>query len=422
MSEPKADLLSSLSELAVPFPDAGNLTGADLADELCSRLDGATVIGLGESSHGTQEFFELRFELTRLLVEEFGVRAVGLEAGFDPLCRVNELVAAGAGDIRPLLAEIDVYRPVKTETMVDLFEWLQSFNTSRPPEDRVHVYGFDMTVIEHAAMGIEPYLERVGADIDASLREDLDTMTTGYGSDDERRALLESAQRVYSTLRSMLDTHESAWVETDSPGVETDSRRAYEHVRHRLHLIGRQLEAHERDLEGRMALRDETMAENVEWIHDCSTGPVVLWGHNGHLNRGRHVLDEWDVDVQSMGGWLADAYGERYCPIGFELGSGEVAALDGETGAIVEYPIPDPPSGSIPDVFRQVDEPLFYVSVADLYDTPSIREWLRTQPRLHDIWGGHPDGDNPVDYFRPTLDEFDWVFFVRETSPLVHLN
>ena len=415
MSGSKGDLVSSLSEIAVTFPNEGELTATDLSDRLRSHLDDAAVIGLGEASHGTQEFFELRFRLTRLLVEEFGVRAVGIEAGFDPLCRVNELVADGEGEIRPLLVEIDVYRPWKTETMVDFLEWLQSFNASRPPEDRVHVYGFDMTLIEYAANEIGPYLERVGADVDASLREALDTMTTGYGSDAERQTLLENAQWTHSTLLPMLDVNESAW-------VEAESRQAYEHVRHRLHLIERQLEAHERDHEGRMALRDETMAENVEWIHDRSTGPIVLWVANGHLNRGRHVLDEWDVEVQSMGEWLARSYGDTYCPFGFGLGSGEVAALDGEAGEIVEYPISEPPSESIPDVFQQVDEPLFYLSCEDLHAAPPIQEWLRTQPLRHEIWGGHPDGDNPVKYLPSDLGEFDWFFFVRETSPLIHLE
>jgi erythromycin esterase len=414
MSELADTLQASVLELAVPLPE-GKLTGTDLSEELRAQFEDATVIGLGEASHGTQEFFDLRFRLIRLLVEEFGVRALGFEAPFDPLHRVDELVAAGEGDIRSLIAEIDIYRPFKTETMVDIFEWLQSFNSSRPSEDRAHVYGFDTTIIEAAANEIGPYLDRVGADIDASLHEDLDTMTTGYGSEDERQALLDSAQRVHSTVAPMVDANESAW-------VDATSRQAYEYIRHRLNLIETQLEGHQRDREGGMALRDEIMAQNVEWIHDRSTGPIVIWGANGHLNRDRHVLDQWDVDVRSMGNWLADAYGEQYCPVAFELGSGEVAALDGETGNTVEYPIPDPPSESIPAVFQQVDESPFYLSVDDLYDDPSIREWLQTQPRRHNIWGGKPDGENPVEYQCSDLNEFDWIFFVRQTSPLVHLD
>jgi erythromycin esterase len=415
MSEPSDDLVSRVSEAATPIPETGDLTPADLPEGLRERFDDAAVVALGEASHGTREFYEHRFRLTRLLVEQFGVRAVGFEAGFDPLCRIAERVAAGEGEIRSLLAEVDVYDPMQVETVADLFEGLQSFNAGRPPEDRVRVYGFDMTIVEHAAVGIGAYLDWVGADVDASLREDLDTLTAGYDDDAERQTMLESAERVLSTLRPLLNENESAW-------VEADSRRGYETVRHRLHLIERQIEAHDREHEGRMALRDETMAGTVEWIDDRSTGSVVLWGHNGPFRRGSHVLEEWDVNVPSMGEWLDDAYGDDYCPVAFDLGSGTVAATDGEVGDLVDYAIPEPPSGSIPDVLRAVDEPLCCLSIEALHDDPAISEWLRGEPERHNIWGGHPDGDHPVNYRSSDLTEFDWLLFVRDTEPMVPLD
>ncbi|WP_239640268.1 erythromycin esterase family protein [Halorubrum coriense] len=362
-----------------------------------------------------EELAELRFRLIRLLVEEFGLRAVAFEAPFHQFCRIDEGVTTGTSDIRSILTGTDGYRPIQTAPVAELLEWLQSVNAERPAEDHVHVYGFDTTIIEDAAIGIEPYLNRVGADIDGSLREDLDTMKTGYESEDERQALLESARQVHSIVSPMLDANESAW-------VEAESRRAYERVRHRLNLIEVQIEAHELGREDRHALRDEAMAENVKWIHDRSTGPVVIWGVNAHLGRGRHVLDEWDVDVPSMGNRLADSYGDLYYPVVFKTGTRRVAAKDFTTETVEEYPIPDPPSMSIPAVFQQVAEPVFSVSVEDLYDDLSIRDWPRTQPRRHTIWGGTPDGDNPVRYTPPDLSEFDRAVFVRETSPLVHLD
>lgn len=415
MSDTSEDLLSSLSEVALQYPDTDDLQGMDLPNGFRSRLDDAKVIGLGEASHGTQEFSELRFHLIRLLVEEFGVQAVAFEAPFHQFSRIDERVTAGTGDIRSILTGMDGYRPMQTAPIADLFEWLQSINAERPAEERVHVYGFDTTIIEDAVIGIEPYLDRVGADIDASLRDDLGSMRAGYDSEDERHALLESARRAHSTVLPMLDANESAW-------VEAESRRAYERVRYRLNLIEVQIDAHGRDHEGRHALRDETMAENVEWIHDRSTGPVVIWGANTHLGRGRHALDEWDVDIPAMGKWLADSYGGRYCPVAFETGAGRVAAKDFAAETVEQYPIPDPPSMSIPAVFRQVEEPVFAVSVEDLYEDSSIRKWLQTQPRRHNIWGGTPDGDNPVKYMPSDLSEFDWLVFVCETSPLIHLD
>ena len=47
MSQPEEDPLPALSELAVPFPNAGELTAKDLSDGLRSQFDDATIIGLG---------------------------------------------------------------------------------------------------------------------------------------------------------------------------------------------------------------------------------------------------------------------------------------------------------------------------------------------------------------------------------------
>jgi erythromycin esterase len=272
-----------------------------------------------------------------------------------------------------------------------------------------------MTYIQRAVIGIEPYLERVGADIDSSLREKFNTLRAGWEAEKDLQPMLDTTRKALSTLQPMVDAHESAW-------VEASSRGAYDEVKHRLHLMEAQLDAHERDFEGQMALRDRTMAKNVEWIHERSKGPVVLLGHNGHLNRGRHTLEEWDVDVPSMGEWLTETYGDAYCPVGLGLGGGAVAAMDGTIEERVEYPVPDPPSGSIPDALRQVNEPLLYLSVEDLHDNPVVREWLQTQPLRHTIWGGHPDGDAPVRYRASDLSEFDGFLFVSETSRTIPLN
>ena len=412
---PPEDLVASLSELAVPLPETGALTPRDLPEGLRSRLEAASVVGLGESSHGTQEFYDLRARLTRLLVEAFGVRAVGFEAPFHPFCRIDDRVAAGSGEVRPILAGLDGYRPMRAEPLAELFEWLRSFNASRPAGDRVRVYGYDMTVIRDAAVGIEPYLDAVGADVDPSLREALGRMTAGYDSEEERRAVLAATRAATESLEPMVEANEAAW-------VEAESRREYERVRHRLDLLEGQLEAHARDHEGRMALRDRTMADTVEWIAGRSTGPVALWGHNGHLNRARHVLEEWDVDVPSMGEQLDAALGEGYCPVGLETGGGRVAATDFAAGETAEYPIPDPPSGSVPAVLGQVDGPLFCLSTEALYADPTVREWLGTGPRRHDIWGGKPDGGSPVNYLVSELTTFDWLVFVRDSSPLAHLD
>lgn len=114
-----------------------------------------------------------------------------------------------------------------------------------------------MTVIEYATNGLRSDLERVGADVDESLFADLDTMTTGYGSDDEREALLESARWVHLTLEPMLDANESTW-------VEADSRQAYEHVLHRHGAADAVRLTRGRSFEALSAI--ETLSSRSEWM------------------------------------------------------------------------------------------------------------------------------------------------------------
>jgi erythromycin esterase len=73
-------------------------------------------------------------------------------------------------------------------------------------------------------------------------------------------------------------------------------------------------------------------------------------------------------------------------------------------------------------VLRRVGDRPFWLSVAELHDDPTTREWLDGEPRLHYIWGGHPDGDSPVRYRRSDLGEFDALCFVRESSPYEQLG
>ena len=56
--------------------------GAPVADlePLRLALDGVRVVGLGEATHGTREFFLLKHRLLRFLVEELGYTVLAMEA------------------------------------------------------------------------------------------------------------------------------------------------------------------------------------------------------------------------------------------------------------------------------------------------------------------------------------------------------
>ena len=70
-----------------PFPD----------EALLERLGGASVVLLGEASHGTHELYAQRAAITRRLIVDHGFEAVAVEADWPAAYLVNRHVR-GVGD------------------------------------------------------------------------------------------------------------------------------------------------------------------------------------------------------------------------------------------------------------------------------------------------------------------------------------
>lgn len=114
----------------------------DLAP-LVETLDGATVVGLGEATHGTREFFRMKDRIVRYLVTEAGLRLFALESNFAETLAINDYVTTGTGDPLDALAG-SYFWTWDTEEVLALIEWLRDFNEGRPADDQVKFYGIDM--------------------------------------------------------------------------------------------------------------------------------------------------------------------------------------------------------------------------------------------------------------------------------------
>src|SRR5690606_26157412 len=73
---------------------------ADLAP-LLQRIGDARVVLLGEASHGTAEFYEMRARITRALIEQAGVRIVAVEADWPDARQIDRFVRDAQPDPHP---------------------------------------------------------------------------------------------------------------------------------------------------------------------------------------------------------------------------------------------------------------------------------------------------------------------------------
>lgn len=132
-------------------------------------LEGVSVVGLGEASHGTREHFQLKHRIFKHLVEHEGYRVFAIEASAPESFAVNDYIQRGEGTAAKA-AQGMLFWTWSTEEVRDMIEWMRSWNVAHP-DDMVHFTGFDMQFIPSLAGPLGDMVER----LDPPVAEELST-------------------------------------------------------------------------------------------------------------------------------------------------------------------------------------------------------------------------------------------------------
>jgi hypothetical protein len=113
-------------------------------------IGNARIVSLGEATHGTREFFQLKHRMMEFLASEMGFTIFSIEANMPEAYRLNEYVLTGKGDPKRLLKGM-YFWTWNTEEVLDMILWMREFNKSG--KGRVEFTGFDMQT-PNVALGI----------------------------------------------------------------------------------------------------------------------------------------------------------------------------------------------------------------------------------------------------------------------------
>lgn len=136
--------------------------------EMLSELIGdARIVLIGESSHGTQEFYEARAEITKWLIDEKGFCAVAAEADWPDAYRVNRYVR-GIGDDANAEQALRGFERFPSwmwrNTVVrDFVDWLRNHNqlSDAHPGRQTGFYGLDLYSLHRSMQEVVSFLDRV---------------------------------------------------------------------------------------------------------------------------------------------------------------------------------------------------------------------------------------------------------------------
>jgi erythromycin esterase-like protein len=140
--------------------DAGQ--GFDDLQPLKPLLTGKRIVALGEATHGTSQFFRMKHRMVEFLVIEMGFRHFGMELSPENGRLLDEYIQGKGMDPKKVL-----YWPWATQEVMDMLNWMQTYNASVEPEQRLTFHGIDPVVSERdlvMAQNVNDILQQSGPD------------------------------------------------------------------------------------------------------------------------------------------------------------------------------------------------------------------------------------------------------------------
>src|SRR5438046_7427383 len=136
----------------------------------------ARIVSLGEATHGTREFFQLKHRMLEFLATEMGFTIFSIEANMPEAYRLNDYVLNGTGDPAELLRGM-YFWTWNTEEVLDMIRWMRAFNASG--RGRVQFTGFDMQTHTVALDIVQQFLRRYDTSYVATVRDVGSRIPTG---------------------------------------------------------------------------------------------------------------------------------------------------------------------------------------------------------------------------------------------------
>jgi erythromycin esterase-like protein len=164
---------------AVPLktPEAGH--GFDDLQPLKALIGSARIVSLGEATHGSREFFQLKHRVLEFLAGEMGFSIFSIEANMPEAYRLNDYVLEGKGDPAQLLRGM-YFWTWDTEEVLAMIRWMREFNQSG--KGRVQFTGFDMQTPNVAAGIVRDFTARYDTPAVATVDEAIKMAGTAAGS------------------------------------------------------------------------------------------------------------------------------------------------------------------------------------------------------------------------------------------------
>ncbi|WP_046243655.1 erythromycin esterase family protein [Hymenobacter terrenus] len=378
---------------------------------LIKQMAGKKIVALGEGTHGTAEFYRVRFWLTRILMEEHGFKQVAFENTYGDSYLLNQaLQNRSVADLKPLMKKhlLSMWQNREVE---QLLTWMQARNSKA--SRKVTFSGIDAMFGTADAQLLHDGLAQAG-------HRELRPLTA---------QLLKSASYQDSLWLRLNDKemkmNYAAWRTSGWRGYEAADKLAQALPTLRLPKAQRtvlenaaqnsrmvfdmfyQAKVHKRE-----SSRDSSMAEMARLLVREPGSKLIIWAHDAHVSRRAALAqDGGDDNGGGAGGFLERMFPGQYFVLGTSTAAGTFAATPqnfiSPVSPMAAYPLSKPSAGSWEESLSYVAAPGFF------FDTHALG--TQNLKRPHRVVGQTPESQAQYATYK-LGDAYDALLFLRQTT------
>lgn len=396
----------------------------------------ASVVLLGEATHGTHEFYRERAQITKRLIRDKGFCAVAIEGDWPDAHRVNQYVTGRGSDLEASDALSGFVRfPTwmwANADVLDFAGWLRTHNENLSAgQSPVGFYGLDLYSLYSSAQEVISFLESVDPAAAERARHRYgcfehfghDSQAYAYATHLGLERSCEDAvvAQLQELLQRRLHDHTSSHAgldEEEAFNAEQNSHLVLAAEHYYRTMLDQEVSS--------WNLRDEHMVDTLERIrlHLTTHGArakVVVWAHNSHVGDARATSmgrrGEW-----SIGQIARQKYGSEAVSIGFTTSEGTVTAASRWDGATERKHVRPALPGSYEELFHRTGMPRFFLDLRHKREAARVLKAPMLERAIGVLY--LPETERLSHYFEASLPaQFDGIIHIdrtRAVEPIAH--
>lgn len=425
MTKKDKDTITHLRKYVHPLTDT--ITNLD---PLFDRIGDASLVLLGEATHGTHEFYAVRAAITKRLVTEKKFTFIAIEGDWPDAYHVHRYIHGRVQYKNATAALADFKRfPAwmwRNHEIVRLVQWLHTYNkTAKVP---VGFYGLDLYSLHRSMAVVIDALEKIDPRFAQRARERyscfdsfVDPQQYGYFA-----TLYPSQSCKEAAMAQLLELHKKEQELFKNDAVVRFEEKRY--IEQNARVVQNAEHYYRSMFEGDPAhswnIRDNHMMETLVSLmpfehHDVQPPKGIVWAHNSHIGDAR-ATQMASVGELNLGQLVRERYGQQAVLVGFTTYTGTVSAASKWSGSVERKRVRPALDTSYEALFHQLQIPNFLVMTND----PAIAPLLtaeRLERAIGVVYAPHTERESHY-FYANIAKQFDVIIHNDTTHAVEPLD